>query len=252
MSINERLVAWLKRIAQTDRTVLDLMLAAVLIGLIGAVVFGMPAHGQTPCPATPACEPTSQPDRNLCGPELRGRTSTGEWSAFWWKDGTRWCGYSWAGLYKFSPSPAQIMQIVDAVRAAPGPAAIASAIQRYSVVPAPGSQDEYDFKTLRFAACKALVASPPQAGMTITDTCAAPPAPTVAPAYMVSVPSAYAATQQPDGTWRRSITVLATRPAVGQACDCAAITILQFGARYCAVTLPGVSTPTVAACTARK
>lgn len=47
MSINERLVMWLRRIGQADRTVLDLLLAAMLIGLIGAVVFGMPAHGQT-------------------------------------------------------------------------------------------------------------------------------------------------------------------------------------------------------------
>lgn len=61
MSINERLVAWLRRLAQADRTVLDLLLAAMLVAAIGAVVFGMPAHGQLLLPdgsVNGACAPT--------------------------------------------------------------------------------------------------------------------------------------------------------------------------------------------------
>lgn len=40
MSINEHLVLLLRRLAQTNRTALDLLLAAAIVGIIGAVVFG--------------------------------------------------------------------------------------------------------------------------------------------------------------------------------------------------------------------
>lgn len=50
MSLNERLVEWLRRAGRANRTVVDLLIAAALIGLIGAVAFGMPAHAQTATP----------------------------------------------------------------------------------------------------------------------------------------------------------------------------------------------------------
>ena len=71
------------------------------------------------------------------------------------------------------------MRIVDSVRANPGPGAIMAAITQYTVVPAPGSTDEYEHKLLHYAACQALHASPPAAGLSITSTCTAPVAPSV-------------------------------------------------------------------------
>lgn len=249
MSINERLVLLLRRLAHTNRTALDLLLAAAIVGIIGAVVFGTAAHAQAPCPATPACEPTSQPDRNLCGPELRGRTDVGEWAAFWWKDGTRWCAYSWAGLYKFAPGPRALMQIVDSIRANPGPAAIMQAITQHTVVPAPGSQDEFDFKTLRRAACMALAAAP-MAGQTATCTMVAPTPPAAtAPQYVVTSTTLHPIT----AAGARGAALASPKATLGQACDCAARKITNpYGGQYCAVAVPNASGPLVAGCSLKK
>lgn len=148
-------------------TVIRLLLAAAVIGFCGAMIFGhQPAHAQTPCPAVPACEPYTTLDRTKCGPELKGRTATGEWRGWWYATAPdKWCPFTWVSLDKVAPKTlAQTLAVVDRIKAASSPTqGIMEAITAFGIKPAPGSQDEIDFEMLRYAACQGLVASPPTA-----------------------------------------------------------------------------------------
>lgn len=177
------------------RIVLALLIAA-LIGIVGAMLFPAAAWAQTPaaCPAKPACDPVTTKDRTLCGAELKGITATGQWRAWWYATGvtaerTTWCSFRWAMLDKYAPSPRTTMTIVDSIKdASDVPQAIMDALTTYSVRPPAGSQDEYEFRLLLYAACQALRASPPTTWIAGQE-----PKPCVAP-----TPPA----PPPPGTWR--------------------------------------------------
>lgn len=178
---------------------------------------------------TPTCEPSSEQDRTKCGRELRGNTAAGEWSAFWWRDtaNSRWCGYSWAGLYKFAPGPKATMAIVDSIKNSPGVAAIRQAIDAFTVKPAPGSYDEYEFGMLHYQACMAMQASLPASGVTFTGKCVQPVPPS--PPVMAS---AWIATGGSIFTYSGGrLTSVTTRKATkGAPCD--GVTKATIGATY--------------------
>lgn len=145
-------------------TMIRWLLVAAVLGFVGAMLFPKTAHGQTPCPATPACEPYTTLDRTQCGPELKGRTATGEWRGWWYATGPgKWCPFTWVSLDKVAPKTlADTLRVVDTIKAASSPTqGIMAAISAFGVKPAPGSQDEIDLELLRYTACQALVASPP-------------------------------------------------------------------------------------------
>jgi len=145
-------------------TMIRLLIAAAVIGLAGAILFPKTAHGQTPCPATPTCEPYTTTDRTKCGPELKGRTGNGEWRGWWYAVAPdRWCAFKWVSLDKVAPKTlADTLKVVDAIKAASSPTqGIMDAITAFVIKPAVGSQDEIDLELLRYAACQAMVASPP-------------------------------------------------------------------------------------------
>lgn len=61
MSLNDRLVEVIKRVGRMDRTQIDLAITVLLVMLVCAVVFGMPAHGQLLLPdgtVNVTCAPT--------------------------------------------------------------------------------------------------------------------------------------------------------------------------------------------------
>jgi hypothetical protein len=159
----DRLLCYLQRLV-------GLVVVLALFGLIAVALFGTPRGQAATCPAQPLCEPYTTLDRNLCGPELRGRTATGEWRGWWYRVAVtptswEWCRFSWASLDKVAPTTlAGTMAIVDRIKAASSPLlGIMDAITTYGVQPAPG-QDAYDFALLHHAACQALVAAGPPNG----------------------------------------------------------------------------------------
>jgi hypothetical protein len=79
---------------------------------------------------------------------------------------------------------------------------------------------------------------------------APPPPPPPVVAYVVTGSAAYPV--NPDGS--RSILSIATKPTLGSPCDCVAKQIISAatGARYCAVTIPGVTQLVVAGCSVKK
>lgn len=163
------------------------MISSLLNGCArGAVVVVVALMGealaQTTCPVKPTCDPMTVKDRRECGAELKGVTSTGQWRAWWHpieKTTTtwRWCPFQWAMLDKYAPSPRGVITIVDAIKDAPDvPQAIMDALTQHSVQPQAGSQDEYEFRLLHYAACQALRANPP-----VSQWIGAGPAPCVSP-----------------------------------------------------------------------
>lgn len=237
------------------------LFVVAVLGMAGALLFGE-ARAQTVCPVQPACDPRTEPDRTKCGPELTGTTATGLWRGWWWAHFTGpttwlWCPFLWAGLDKYAPkTPAQYLAIVDTIKDAASPTlGIMAALSAFSVKPAVGSQDEFDYRTLRYAGCQAMAAAPPgPQGWTpgMEPKCTAPtaPVPVPPPVAIYVVTGSQAFPLNADGS--RSIVPIAVPPTKGSPCDCAARTILQFGARFCAVTIPGITQPVVAGCSPQK
>jgi hypothetical protein len=115
-----------------------------------------------------------------------------------------------------------------------------------SIKPAAGSMAEYQFKTLRWSACKALATKPydvvfdADLPANFCGEAPTPPGPgTIDTTYEVSpnpgstTRPAYNSTQV-NGVWTRGSTITGTA-RVGEICDCNAIQILELGglARYC-------------------
>lgn len=223
------------------------------------------------CPATPLCNPSNQADRTKCGPLLKGREilpsgQGGEWQGWWYlnrtsTEGSRfWCPFQWQGLDKYAPkTPAEWWGVANTVSSVPGDltVGIMQALTRFSLTPASGSMDEFEYRLLKYRACKAMWSAPPDPSGWKTgalDNCGNQPTPPILP-----VLSPYVVTA---GTPRPAFAVVSgkrstspTGSAVpGQPCDCAALQIIEFNVvRYCASpSITGITGPAVTACTARK
>lgn len=225
--------------------------------------------------ATFDCIPKTTITPNASGTQLRyAQADTGVWINWWCvvppkagQDPTKtwWRQQAWAALTKYQASnPNPISTLYSIATAADPILALNAADTASTVVPVVGSIDEYNYKTLIWSACKALVTAPldiPNPDPIDPNYCGAqpvaPPPGTITPVYVVTpsgtstIRQAFIAIQNPDGSWTRSISSTGNA-TVGATCDCTAIQILQFGARYCKVDVPGATTPMVTACTLKK
>jgi len=221
------------------------------------------------------CLPKTVITPNASGTVLRyAQADTGIWVNWWCpvpptgtQDPTKtwWRQQAWAALTKYqAANPNPISALTTIASAADPVGALTAADKASAVVPAAGSVDEYNYKTLLWSACQALITAPvdlPNPDPISPTYCGTqpvqPPPGTTDTVYIVStngsLPTrqAFAATQNADGSWARSITSTGNA-TVGSTCDCQAIQILQFGARFCKVAVPGATTPMVAGCAAKK
>jgi hypothetical protein len=280
MSINERLVALLRRLAHTDRTVLELLLAAVLIGLSGAVLFGGSAHGQLllpdgkvngecgptprvpplPVPALPTLPQADMPTQATVS-AAAGIPLPGNLPAQIGGSGTRAVidlNAKGAAIGWWVPKVGRVDLYLYAVTwahlvANPGLAA------RLLLLAAMPSRD---------SAAVAAIGAAYAPTLHILDMCdvwaplvAALNASKPAPLDPAAPPSAYVVTASASGTRAAYAVVggkrstLASGIAVaGQPCDCAALQIIEFNVvRYCASpSITGISGPAVTACSPRR
>jgi hypothetical protein len=126
-----------------------------------------------------------------------------------------------------------------------------------SVKPA-NAAESYDYALLRYSACQEAVKPPAMVPNQVVapDFCGPapvpppPPPPPPAPTVRYIVTGAQAFPLRADGS--RSTTPIAQRPVLGSPCDCVAKEIIQYGARFCAVTIPAVTQLVVAGCAAAK
>lgn len=127
----------------------------------------------------------------------------------------------------------------------------------------------WEFRRLKFEGCKALVDSsvrPPDMPADITKTgfdkltsawCAvmdpgAKPVATTLAAFMVTGKQAYPVTKDATGKWVRSVKAIPEVPTMGADCYPEEIDASQYGVRWYAVHINGVTQPIVAGCSPRK
>ena len=116
------------------------------------------ALGQVPCSDVPACNPVTQPDRSKCTAEITGATAAGRWVAWWWLDApnARWCSYTAQCLSAYCSGP-NILDVLQTIRTQ----GIGAAQAAFGVKPPVGTREEYDYLSLKYAACQAIAASTP-------------------------------------------------------------------------------------------
>jgi len=198
--------------------------------LAAFILEAVPAVAET-CPATPTCDPRTEPDRSKCGPELGGKSLTpaGSWRAYWWRisgDSGQplWCSYLFTCLEKFcTVKPDTALAIMDTVLSAPTIAqGLVAANTAFAIKPAAGSQDEYDYLNLRYIGCLALDAAPPATAWAPghVSPCKAPIPPSTA-IYTATGGSIYTVVNGKIGapTGRRA--------TAGAACICSAVDIVN-------------------------
>lgn len=154
------------------------------------------------------------------------------------------------------------LQLTKGIMSAALSADPVASLRSLIIVPPPpsGTKAYDDIQQLRHQACQqgaVLPPWPPASGVTYPlpaasaiITCVQPKPTYVAPTTQYVVTSTAVYPLRADGT--RAPTALPQRATLGQACDCAKRLILGlYGARYCDVTIPTVTQPVVAGCTAR-
>lgn len=132
------------------------------------------------------CEPERLIPSAVATTEVAGTTPAGEWHAWWCLDpvataaagAPRWQSQMFRVLNKYKTGDA--FAIAQRLWASNSVADLIDAVNKGAITPLVGSQDEYDYKTLGYLACHALVTPPllPPVANIISASCLMPPAPT--------------------------------------------------------------------------
>lgn len=195
--------------------------------------------------AVPLCEPKTAMNPAAVGSAASSASSpTGDWMAMWCPTGKvdannkpTWSIASTAVLAKYrglaAASPSTVLSVVTA---ADPLAALNTLIDTGRILPAPGSQDEYEWKMLFYRACQAA-ALPPYFGAPIdplpANYCGNPPVPPAPPVDIYKAFGSLTLYTQANG---RLTSVINGRKAPANAeCGCSVVKIPAAAANlfYC-------------------
>ena len=246
-------------------------IALVLAGLFVLFLFVAHPYARAQTASAPAsspwtpyrCAPKTSLSPTACGTPYRDvRTEFGQCEVWWSQDApATWNIERRCCLTKYCGTTGDPIAAAKAIanHASGVVAGINEALIRWGVMPAT-PLEAYQWAKLKWDACEdartnvALMVQPAaSAPVPPADWCGPQPVPAAPPApstttYAVTGTQAFPLNA--DGS--RSFVPIAAKPMLGSTCDCAAKEIIQYGARFCAVTIPGVQQIVVAGCSVKR
>jgi hypothetical protein len=193
------------------------------------------------------CMPKTPNDMRAPGTvSAEGKTPLGEWAAYWCPGGApdaagrpTWRLVKHAVLAKYRGSVQSPFSAAWSVLNAADPlAALNALLLANEIIPAPGTQDDYEWRTLLFAACQAA-AAPPYLGAPIdplpVNYCGAPPVPPAPVAALFRTPASGLFTLYTAAGGKLLAKVNGRVAPANALCTCATNKVVSVNGTYCAL-----------------